>query len=132
MTERQKNWNGMNWIRQNKRLAIYLRDGLSCAYCGASVEPGAVLSLDHVKPHSHGGGNGAENLVTCCSRCNSARRDRPVAEFARGVAEYLGVTGEEITKHVHNCTRRALGKHLAEAKKMIARRGSAARVLAET
>jgi 5-methylcytosine-specific restriction endonuclease McrA len=44
-------WQGMNWIRQEKRLAIYLRDGLACGYCGDSVENGAKLSLDHLKPH---------------------------------------------------------------------------------
>ena len=65
MTKRKANWQGMNWIRQEKRLAIYLRDGMSCAYCGASVEGGAQLSLDHVKPHSRGGSNAAANLVTC-------------------------------------------------------------------
>lgn len=129
-TTRQQAWQGSNWIRQEKRLAIYLRDGLACVYCGASVEDGAQLSLDHVRPHSLGGGNDASNLATCCSRCNSSRGNRPVAEFAVAVAGYLnhGVTAEEITRHVHNTTRRVLP--LDEAKTLIARRGSAARVLA--
>ena len=126
---RRESWTGMNWIRQDKRLAIYLRDGLSCCYCGASVEQGAQLSLDHVKPHSKGGSNKATNLVTCCTRCNSARQDRPVAEFARGVANYLGVDAAEIVAHVRRVRRRQLPR--AEAKAMIARRGSAARVLAQ-
>jgi len=125
------NYQGMNWIRQEKRLAIYLRDGLACAYCGAAVEDGAILSLDHITPHSHGGGNGAENLVTCCSRCNSSRGNRPVATFAVAVAEYLnhGVTAAEIIDHVYTTCQRTLP--MAEAKEMIARRGSAARVLAK-
>lgn len=129
--DRHTDWRGMNWIRQDKRLAIYLRDGLSCAYCGASVEDGAQLSLDHLKPHNNGGGNEARNLVTCCSRCNSSRADRPVAAFARAVAEYLnhGIAADEIVRHVNNCRRRAVPRD--EAKAMIARRGSAARVLAE-
>ena len=59
---------GMNWIRKEKRLAIYLRDGLACCFCGEGVEDGAKLTLDHLTPHSHGGTNGAENLATACHR----------------------------------------------------------------
>ena len=128
---RKETWSGMNWIRQEKRLAIYLRDGLACCYCGHSVEDGAQLSLDHVRPDSKGGCNHESNLVTCCSRCNSSRGNRPVATFARAVAAYLnhGATATEIVNHVRNCQRRSLP--LDEAKQMIARRGSVARVLAE-
>jgi len=126
---RKAAWTGMNWLRQERRLAIYLRDGLSCCYCGASVEQGAQLSLDHVRCVSRGGGNESGNLVTCCSRCNSARGNRSVAAFAAGVASYLGVDATEIVRHVRNARRRVLD--LGAAKSMIARRGSAARVLAE-
>ena len=126
-------WQGMNWIRQEKRLAIYLRDGLACAYCGHSVENGASLSLDHLTAHSKGGGNGENNLVTCCERCNKSRGNRSVKKFSAAVAEYLnhGVTAQEVESHVRACAKRELKPHMAEAKQMIARRGSAARVLAE-
>jgi len=132
MSKRNENWAGMNWIRQEKRLAIYLRDGLSCTYCGASVEDGAQMTLDHVKPDSKGGSNDATNLVTCCSRCNSARGNRSIASFARSVAGYLdhGITASDITKHIHNCQRRTLP--LDAAKALIARRGSAAAVLSQS
>lgn len=125
-------WQGQNWLRPEKRLAIYLRDGLACAYCGASVEQGAQLSLDHVQPHSKGGTNHESNLVTCCARCNSSRGNRPVEEFAAAVALYInhGVTAEEILTHIATCTARDLKSAKAEAKTMIARRGSAARALA--
>jgi hypothetical protein len=124
-------WQGMNWIRQEKRLAIYLRDGLACVYCGHSVESGASLTLDHLKPHAKGGCNHESNLATACERCNKSRGTRSVRAFSRAVAEYLnhGVTPDEIERHVRNCARRALP--MAEAKAMVARRGSAARVLAE-
>jgi len=127
--KRQANWTGMNWIRQEKRLAIYLRDGLACAYCGASVEDGTQMSLDHLMPHSQGGSNHVSNLVTCYSRCNSARGDRPVEEFADATAQYLnhGVTAQDILGHIAECIRRPLPKN--EAKELIARRGSAAKVL---
>lgn len=129
MSPRQQAWKGMNWIRQEKRLAIYLRDGLSCGWCGASLEAGAQLSLDHLTPVSKGGGNDAAHLITCCSRCNSARHDRPVAVFARTVAAYAnhGLTAADILTHVRNCRHRRLP--IGRAKAMIAERGSAAMAL---
>ena len=128
MSTRKDNWKGMNWIRQEKRLAIYMRDGLACAYCGSAVEDGAQMSLDHIIPHSQGGSNDATNLITCCSKCNSSRGNRPAGEFADAVAGYLGITGADIRNHIANCLQRPL--ETKEAKAMIARRGSAAKVLA--
>lgn len=113
---------GMNWISQVKRLAIYLRDGLACAYCGASVEEGAKLTLDHIKPHSKGGTNEHTNLVTCCHKCNSSRGNRSVAGFASGVAEYTQEDTKAIIARVRAFPKRVLP--LAEAKELIARRGS--------
>ena len=126
-------WQGMNWCRQSTRLAIYIRDGLACAYCGASIENGAQLSLDHVTPHSKGGTNAASNLVCCCTRCNSARGNRSVARFAADVAAYLGngVQAAEIIAHVRATARRSMAAPRKQAAALIARRGSAARVLAE-
>jgi len=126
-------WQGMNWCRQSTRLAIYLRDGLACGWCGASVENGTKLSLDHLKPHSKGGSNEATNLVTSCSRCNSARGNRSVRKFSCDVAGYLGngVEPAEIERHVRNTSRKAMTGPRAEARELIVRRGSAARVLAK-
>ena len=132
MTNRKANWTGMNWCRQEKRLAIYLRDGLACAYCGHSVEDGAQLTLDHIQPHSKGGTNHESNLVTCCHRCNSARGNRPMKAFASSVAQYLGhkLQAKDIINHIMVCRRRDLKAHLVSAKELISRRGSAAKVLA--
>ena len=121
---RKDTWNGMNWIRQEKRLAIYLRDGMACAYCGATVETGNSLTLDHVRPVSKGGSNDATNLVTCCARCNSSRGNRSVSTFAAAVAGYLnhGAKAEDIIAHIRRTVRRTL--KMAEAKAMIARRNT--------
>lgn len=121
MTTRQSNWQGSKWIRPEKRYAIYLRDGLACAYCGAGPDD-SLLSLDHVVPHSRGGSNEATNLVTCCSRCNSSRGQRSVPNFARAVAVYLNQhdTAQLIVNHVRACTRRQLD--LAAAKAILAAR----------
>jgi len=124
---------GGKWCRPAKRLAIYLRDGLCCMYCGRSIEDGANLSLDHVAPHSKGGSNSERNLVTCCRHCNSVRQDRDAAEFAADVAQYLGlagVTGDSIMAAIRSNTRRSLRPYRAEAREMIDRRGTAAKALA--
>ena len=123
-----KRTQGMNWISQHKRLAIYLRDGLCCAYCAAGIEDGAKLTLDHLTPYSLGGSNKETNLVTCCISCNSARGNRDVKGFAAGVAAYKGVEAGEILAGIRNRVRRVLP--LAEAKAMVARRGSCAKALA--
>lgn len=130
---RTEAWQGMNWIRQDARLAIYLRDGLACAWCGDSVENGAQLTLDHLKPHSKGGDNDPSNLVTSCHRCNCSRGNRSVAVFAKAVASYLDhdVKPEEITKHIKECVKRNFKGFRTEAKRLIDLRGSAAKVLAE-
>jgi 5-methylcytosine-specific restriction endonuclease McrA len=121
---------GGKWCHPTTRLAIYLRDGLACAYCGATVEDGAILSLDHLTPHSLGGGNDAKNLVTACKRCNSSRGNRRVAVFARAVAQYLGgkASAVAIRTHVRACARRPLPR--AEALEMLRRRGTVAACVA--
>jgi len=129
MVDRKKRNQGMNWIRQNKRLAIYLRDGLACVYCGATVEDGAKLTLDHLKPHSKGGGNEETNLVTCCQKCNSSRGVRSVSAFCMVVAQYLDISAQSVLTHVRNCSKRSIKKHLVEANALIERRGSASNVI---
>ena len=123
----------MNWIRQEKRLAIYLRDGLACTYCQLSVEQGAALSLDHVKPHSKGGSNHESNLVTCCTRCNSSRSDRSLTSFSKVVTAYTanGTTPADVLRAVRNQTARKLAPYKLEAAALIARRGSSAKALAK-
>ena len=124
MTKRTENWQGSKWIRRDKRLAIYLRDGMACVYCGATVEDGTQLALDHLRPHSKGGTNHETNLVTCCGRCNSSRGNRSVRGFCQAVAAYLnhGVDTRGIERHVRNCAKRTLPR--ADAKKLIASRGN--------
>lgn len=120
----------MNWIRQEKRLAIYLRDGCACAWCGASIEDGStILSLDHLVPHSRGGSNSERNLVTACKRCNDSRGARSIGKFAIAVANYIdhGVESATILAHVRETSKRPLD--MAAAKQLIARRGSAANVM---
>ena len=113
----------MNWIRPAKRLAIYLRDGLACVWCGEGIEDGAKLTLDHILPHSRGGKNGATNLVTACHRCNSARGARTLAAFADAAASYLDhdVQASTIVARIQIMRRRPLD--VPAAKALMSRRG---------
>lgn len=85
---KSRKWNGSKWIRKDKRLAIYVRDGFSCAYCGRDLRqaPPAEINLDHLLPRSAGGTNEATNLITSCKSCNSSRQDRPWIDYAVGGA----------------------------------------------
>jgi 5-methylcytosine-specific restriction endonuclease McrA len=89
-----------NWLRAEKRVALYERDGWQCVYCGRgprTQQPlrltGVVLSLDHLIPQSQNGSNHETNLVTACISCNSSRQDKAWTEYATGGAieriEYL-------------------------------------------
>jgi 5-methylcytosine-specific restriction endonuclease McrA len=102
MTKRQANWQGMNWIRKEKRFAIYERDGLACIYCGATAED-AVLSLDHIIPVALGGTNEAINLVTACKRCNDTKGKKSTKQFLA----YLRDCGHDTTGLARRIRRQA-------------------------
>lgn len=121
------NKHGAKWITRERRLGIYLRDGLACVYCGSTIEDGAALTLDHLKPRCKGGANHSSNLVTCCQKCNSSRQERPVKKFVAAVAEYLNVEADSICKNVRNATRRKVD--IQAAKELITKRGSYTKVI---
>lgn len=76
MPARGGSWTGSKWIRPERRLAIYARDGHRCLWCGAA----APLSLDHLwGPWDHR----SQSLVTSCSGCNSQRGGRRVSDWLR-------------------------------------------------
>lgn len=80
---RRLNGKGSKWIQPLRRLAIYLRDGFTCAYCGKdlhNVAP-AARHLDHLEPKVNGANHASENLITACGKCNSRRQHRTVREF---------------------------------------------------
>lgn len=81
--------NGQKWIRNEKRCAIYARDGFACAYCNGKP---LQLKLDHVDPR---GGNGEDNLVTCCNYCNIMKGDRTLHQWLEARAA-AGEPTEEI------------------------------------
>ena len=97
---------GSNWIRRAKRLAIYARDNHSCVYCGRDLVTD-VATLDHVLACELGGGNEATNLVTCCTACNSSKRDLPLSTFLATLAD-RGFDARTVRARIRRQTRRAL------------------------
>jgi hypothetical protein len=65
---------------QITRRRIFARDNYTCQYCGATNVP---LACDHRLPHSRGGSNEPENLVTACVRCNSRKHTKTPEEWQR-------------------------------------------------
>lgn len=63
------------WRGAISRRGVFARDRHSCQYCGARAD-----SIDHVRPRSRGGEHTWENVVAACRPCNSAKRDRLLAE----------------------------------------------------
>lgn len=110
------NDNGSKWIRPEKRLSVYYRDGFACAYCGGEDH----LSLDHLQPRELGGTHDATNLVTCCVSCNSARRDLPMREWFAMLRDH-GISTAGLAAKIRRLTAKVLditaGKALLAAKK---------------
>jgi len=57
-----------------RKFRIMQRDRFKCFYCGKpSIEEDARLVLDHVISKRNGGTDTEDNLVTCCTECNSSK-----------------------------------------------------------
>lgn len=123
MSERKTRSQGSKWIRPEKRLAIYLRDGFRCAYCGCELHEASrgEVTLDHVKPFSKGGSNEAANFVTACRSCNSARQDKALRTFVREA----GLDLAEVVNRVDRQRRRSLDRHISAAKALLDARDNA-------
>lgn len=96
------------WIRPDLRLAIYLRDRNTCAYCGCSLKRVHLMerTLDHVYPDYED--NSPGNLVTACKGCNSAKKMDPptraalkkmAPRLAEDIAPYRALARQMIEKH---------------------------------
>ena len=115
------NKHGRNWCAPVRRLAIYLRDGLACVYCGRSIERGAILTLDHLiprkppKPKRIGHppepasiDNASTNLVTCCHRCNQLKKNQDWEMFCAQIADNTDQEWLDVVRHVRHCISRDL------------------------
>lgn len=96
------------WIRVEKRLAINLRDHMTCLLCLRDLhgaDPRDV-TLDHITPKADGGSNHEGNLYTCCRSCNCSRQDKPLGRAA----------SPEARKHIRRNAARKLAPYLKLAK----------------
>ena len=55
---------------------IFKRDGYTCLHCKGTTD----LSIDHIMPVVHGGGDELENLQTLCRVCNSKKGSNLLSE----------------------------------------------------
>lgn len=53
---------------------IYLDQDGKCAICNSKLEYG-MHEVDHIIPHSYGGGNERANLQLACMSCNRSKRN---------------------------------------------------------
>ena len=88
-------------IPQSVRFNVLRRDGFACRYCGRS-SPDVVLHLDHVKPHSAGGEDGEDNLITSCEGCNYGKGAKtdvqpPIVKPPEDTAGFVGFFGHTFT-----------------------------------
>lgn len=60
------------YIPQDVRVAVAVRDGGKCVYCGEMGD----MHYDHVVPWSKGGSNTADNIQLLCGTCNRRKSDR--------------------------------------------------------
>jgi 5-methylcytosine-specific restriction endonuclease McrA len=51
--------------------------GYMCHYCRSTMN----IVLDHKVPKCDGGNNDVDNLLPCCSGCNSSKRNKSYDEF---------------------------------------------------
>ncbi|HYL63110.1 MAG TPA: HNH endonuclease signature motif containing protein [Candidatus Methylomirabilis sp.] len=64
------------------RESIHYRERGLCFYCLRRVSR-LRRCLDHVVPLAHGGDNSYRNLVSCCTECNSEKREKSAKDFLR-------------------------------------------------
>lgn len=110
---------GSKWVRPAKRLAIYLRDGCRCAFCGRDASMGAVLTLDHLIARHLGGSNHESNLITACRSCNSSKQDATMRAWYKTLRE-AGRDTTAISRFIRTRTQRDLKPFIRTAKNMIA------------
>ena len=83
---------------------LFRRDGHLCMYCGREYSE-QMLTRDHVRPLSKGGGDHWRNVVTACKPCNHAKGARSPEQaqmpllavpYVPNRAEYLVLSNRRI------------------------------------
>ncbi len=83
---------------------LFQRDDHICMYCGKHF-PHRLLSRDHIRPVSQGGGDVWTNVITACIRCNNHKAGRTpeaagmqliAVPFTPTHAEYIYLQGRNV------------------------------------
>ena len=64
-----------NW--EEIKRSVFKRDGTTCIYC---IDTRGT-EVDHIIPVSKGGTHELNNLIVCCTRCNSSKNDQDMEEW---------------------------------------------------
>ncbi len=83
------------WAVRAQLVRVSEAQNWRCCYCAARADPPVAgypklweATREHVIPISKGGGDGDDNVVMACSRCNSVRSDRDAHTFQRTSVRY--------------------------------------------
>lgn len=102
-------------VSQRQRYRILHRDNSQCQKCGATVEDGVKLVVDHKIPVDWGGPTADNNLWTLCNECNAGKKAWESDADAEAMKRILCVSGalnrlREYFKFKHGevCTREEL------------------------
>lgn len=99
------------WCTRRQRLALYLRDGFACQYCGRALagQASSAFGLDHLVPQCKGGTHLASNLVTACGTCNYGRQAKVWYHYATAGA----------VQRIRRQRRLAMGRYLRQASALL-------------
>lgn len=71
-----KRWHKLPPLAKFTRRNLFLRDNFTCQYCFTEFKQ-HELTIDHVRPRSHGGKSNWTNCTTACKQCNWQKSNNP-------------------------------------------------------
>ena len=108
----------INKIPADLRLAVYLRDGNACVYCGKPRPYGVLFEADHYRAEVWNGPTEAGNLLCCCPACNKLKRElTPRAFFV--FLEDLGMLTPGLQERVEAALATDIKPFMAQARALI-------------
>lgn len=85
-------------ISKKLRFDVFKRDFFKCQYCG-SFPPEVILEVDHIQPHSKGGKNDINNLITSCFNCNRGKSDNELNQIPNSLSENIDIVKEKLYQY---------------------------------
>ena len=68
---------GLKYLFQTEREAVFSRDHYTCQICGRSIKDGAILHTHHIGYWKGYRSNRISNLLTVCEHCHTAKNHQP-------------------------------------------------------